>query len=415
VRHEEQFHHAMIDLCKRSDKELGYRPTYLIRAITELGGLGAARSLLAKATASEGFGKLWEAQRPDLTVERLVLDEAWAGLFTAEELHVARERLTAHGWTDSELAPVAAAAEPEIALVGGTIRERLLQEIEQTTGPFCDDCLTKRLRIKHRQLAYRRCVALAADGFIRREKGRCADCDGAKLVNVLQSVGRANATRPEQADGRSPKERLRWTAMRAEQALCDDCLRGLVGMKSLHYAHELAMELAETGATVRELGECGSCGRRRLVNARPEEFPSPRAEAPVGRSVRPWYWEGYVQDRIVTFLASQGYQIRRKADTALRERGTDIVAVGPGGRTLWVSVKGYPEKSSARVQARQWLAEALLELLLYRDEAPEVALAIGLPAGFVTYRGLVERILWARASLPFKLFWVGEDGQVWEE
>jgi hypothetical protein len=42
-------------------------------------------------------------------------------------------------------------------------------------------------------------------------------------------------------------------------------------------------------------------------------------------------------------------------------------------------------------------------------------LAIGLPAGFATYRGLVGRIKWAREHLPFRIYWAHEDGSVSEE
>jgi len=126
---------------------------------------------------------------------------------------------------------------------------------------------------------------------------------------------------------------------------------------------------------------------------------------------RPWFWEGNVQAQIVSELARNGFQIRRVADTESHEPGRDIEAVGPDGRGLWISVKGFPEKS-ASVQARHWFAGAVFDLLLYRDENSMVELALGLPKGFSTYENLTTRVKWARPQLPFVIYWVDEQGSV---
>ena len=65
--------------------------------ISGSGALSAARTLLARRQVSEGFGRLWELGRPDLTVEALVLEPRWSDLFTDAERATARRRLK--GWS----------------------------------------------------------------------------------------------------------------------------------------------------------------------------------------------------------------------------------------------------------------------------------------------------------------------------
>ncbi|WP_206922520.1 hypothetical protein [Alicyclobacillus suci] len=127
-----------------------------------------------------------------------------------------------------------------------------------------------------------------------------------------------------------------------------------------------------------------------------------------------WYWEGNVQTQVVSYLAYNGYTILHAADTASREAGKDIVAVAPDGSELWVSMKGYPEKSS-NTQARHWFSAAVFDLLLYHGQDPNARLTLALPAGFVTYANLLPRIEWLKLAMPFQVFWVTEDGSVMVE
>jgi len=113
-----------------------------------------------------------------------------------------------------------------------------------------------------------------------------------------------------------------------------------------------------------------------------------------------WYWEGNVQARVVSYLAYNGYTIQNVANTASREAGKDIVAVAPDGNELWVSVKGYPEKSP-NVQARHWFSGAVFDLLLYRGQDPSAKLALVLPEGFVTYTNLLPSIDWLKRTMIF--------------
>ncbi len=127
-----------------------------------------------------------------------------------------------------------------------------------------------------------------------------------------------------------------------------------------------------------------------------------------------WTWEGNVQSAIVTHLAARGHRIVSVAKTAAREPGKDIEARTPEGRLLWISVKGWPEKSE-NTQARHWFSQALLDMILYREDSPEAELAIGLPGGFPTYENLWRRISWFRKTLPLRVYWVSSDGTISKE
>jgi hypothetical protein len=107
----------------------------------------------------------------------------------------------------------------------------------------------------------------------------------------------------------------------------------------------------------------------------------------------------------------RGFTIRSVADTLARTPGKDIVAVDVDGRELWVSVKGYPDKSP-NIQARHWFAGAVFDLVLYRGESVEPRLALGLPDGFATYHNLAARIAWLRTTMPFTIYWVTPSGEV---
>src|SRR5713226_7374561 len=93
---ETQFHEAMIDSYKKAKKECGYNATYFLTMVIDKGGLAAAQTLLATDGPSEGFTKLWELKRLDLSLETYVLKPEFATLFTDQEKDIARRRLEAY-------------------------------------------------------------------------------------------------------------------------------------------------------------------------------------------------------------------------------------------------------------------------------------------------------------------------------
>jgi len=78
---------------------------------------------------------------------------------------------------------------------------------------------------------------------------------------------------------------------------------------------------------------------------------------------RAWNWEGNIQSVIIKYLCENGYKIIRVSNTENREQGKDIEATTPAGETLWISVKGFPEKS-VNTQARHWFSQALFDMVL---------------------------------------------------
>ncbi len=69
-------------LAKAAEAEaLGYRPTLFKQMVGAQGGYVTVRQLLSKGKPSEGFTRLWELKRLDLTVEALVVETKWRSLF----------------------------------------------------------------------------------------------------------------------------------------------------------------------------------------------------------------------------------------------------------------------------------------------------------------------------------------------
>ena len=80
-------------LIKTCQEKYDYTPTRYIQMVQTHGAVNAARSLLDKTEPSEGFIKLLELGRLDLTVEALTLRPEFQLMFAPEQLRRARERL----------------------------------------------------------------------------------------------------------------------------------------------------------------------------------------------------------------------------------------------------------------------------------------------------------------------------------
>ena len=203
-------------------------------------------------------------------------------------------------------------------------------------------------------------------------------------------------------------------ALSKTDRLCDDCLSEITGVSPRHSINLTARPMAARHQLSRFREDCGRCQRvkivNRLGNAQVSQPVQVMATLPIPGE-RPWYWEGNVQRRIVDFLRAAGYVIQSEADTASRQQGKDIVAKGLEGRSLWVTVKGFPEKSKS-TQARHWFAGALHDLTRYRDEDEKAVLAMGLPSGFKTYEALIKRHVAVRRFLAYQVYWVDQGGTV---
>lgn len=73
---------------------LGYRPTQFKEMLGAQGGNATVRQLLAKGKPSEGFTRLWELKRLDLSVEALVVETRWRSLIDPILVQQAERLLT---------------------------------------------------------------------------------------------------------------------------------------------------------------------------------------------------------------------------------------------------------------------------------------------------------------------------------
>src|SRR4051794_21828562 len=97
---ERALYDALMDATRQCQR-LRYNPTYTLRMIDRLGHVGACKRILGDPEVVEGFTRLWELRRLDLTIEAIVLRPQLASLFTPEELDTARKRLADVGYSVS--------------------------------------------------------------------------------------------------------------------------------------------------------------------------------------------------------------------------------------------------------------------------------------------------------------------------
>jgi hypothetical protein len=212
------------------------------------------------------------------------------------------------------------------------------------------------------------------------------------------------------------KERI--LSVLTTKEICDDCLTDESGVHPRQTVYTICRTLSQESVIMRKHGKCDICCKSKTVSLL---FPNQSSKKEVVASFQAmnnepikttdWFWEGNVQAKVVGYLAKNAYEIRSVSDTVSRAPGKDIMAITPAGNELWISVKGYPEKSP-NVQARHWFSQAVFDLVLYRGENPDVKLALAFPDGFVTYLNLLPRINWLKQTTPFQVFWVSADGNV---
>ena len=98
---ERRFGEAMLAIYHEA-KDIGYTPSIFLRMLNEKGALQTARQLINASQPSDGYTRLWELKRLDLSVEAVVHDNAkWHSLFTQDELDKCRKRLTDYGYFET--------------------------------------------------------------------------------------------------------------------------------------------------------------------------------------------------------------------------------------------------------------------------------------------------------------------------
>lgn len=90
---------AFINGYQLAGKEVGYWGRRFLQAVKRNGGLATAKRMLLPRNEGQrkGLDALLEANRPELTVEAIVLQPKFRGLFTAAEITAAQERLGEYG------------------------------------------------------------------------------------------------------------------------------------------------------------------------------------------------------------------------------------------------------------------------------------------------------------------------------
>lgn len=96
---QKQFDAAMLTIYQRAKSEAKYNATIFFRMLQERRGLATAQHLINSDRPSDGYTRLYEKGRLDLTVEALVVEEQrWHPLFTEDELAKAKKRLISYGY-----------------------------------------------------------------------------------------------------------------------------------------------------------------------------------------------------------------------------------------------------------------------------------------------------------------------------
>ncbi len=93
-----KFEAEMVQIYTTAKEECGYNATRFLQMIGEKGGLAAAKTLIGRQGGTDGFARLWECHRLDLSVEAHVLKPEYETLFTEEERKLCRDRLEQFGY-----------------------------------------------------------------------------------------------------------------------------------------------------------------------------------------------------------------------------------------------------------------------------------------------------------------------------
>jgi 5-methylcytosine-specific restriction protein A len=90
---------ALIEAYQRGGEEVGYWGRRFLQAVRRNGGLATAKRMLKPRNPGQraGLDALLNANRPDLTVEAVLLQAQFRSLFSEAEFRVAAERLGEYG------------------------------------------------------------------------------------------------------------------------------------------------------------------------------------------------------------------------------------------------------------------------------------------------------------------------------
>lgn len=98
---QDRFHQDIVKACNRMKKEAGCNPTHFMKNLSTVGGLQAAKMMIAKNSDAETFSKLWENKKLSLSIEAFVIKSDYRELFTEEEVKICVQRLRDYGYLAS--------------------------------------------------------------------------------------------------------------------------------------------------------------------------------------------------------------------------------------------------------------------------------------------------------------------------
>ena len=99
---EQEFDEEMMNVYRMAKEKCEYNATNFLGMLHDHGGIETAHRLLGGTAPQYGFTKLWECGCLDITVECLVLNSRYQGLFEDHELETARWRLRQFGYDPSK-------------------------------------------------------------------------------------------------------------------------------------------------------------------------------------------------------------------------------------------------------------------------------------------------------------------------
>ena len=95
---EREFSDALHSIFKKASA-IGYKPTAFLAMLGSHGAIETARRLVNAPQPSEGYTKLWEMGRLDLSVEAVIHDNPdFHSLFSETELERCSKRLSQYGY-----------------------------------------------------------------------------------------------------------------------------------------------------------------------------------------------------------------------------------------------------------------------------------------------------------------------------
>lgn len=95
---DEKFTRFLESKAAEAKQALKYNPNHFLAMLRSNGGYATVSKLLVSKTPSDGFTKLWEGGRLDLSIEALVVETEWGQFFDEKLLEQARYKLTQVGY-----------------------------------------------------------------------------------------------------------------------------------------------------------------------------------------------------------------------------------------------------------------------------------------------------------------------------